>query len=41
MKGKDIPKLTIVADIKTKPEKVDLVKSEFEKLIDITLTEDG
>lgn len=34
-------KLTIVANIIAKSDKIDLVKSELEKLIDITLNEDG
>ena len=34
-------KLTIVANIKTKPDKVELVKAELLKLIDITRAEDG
>ena len=34
-------KLTIVANIKTKADKIDLVKAELLKLIDITRTEEG
>lgn len=34
-------KLTIVANIKTKADKIDLVKAELEKLIDITRSEEG
>ncbi len=34
-------KLTIVANIKANPEKIDLVKSELLKLIDVTRTEEG
>lgn len=34
-------KLTIVANIKTKADKIDLVKTELEKLIDITRAEKG
>ena len=34
-------KLTVVADIHAVPDKVDLVKSELQKLISITLAEDG
>ncbi|TRX54977.1 putative quinol monooxygenase [Thalassomonas sp. M1454] len=34
-------KLTIVANIKAHPEKIDLVKSELEKLIPITRAEKG
>jgi|TARA_R110002111_G_scaffold37856_3_gene72533 quinol monooxygenase YgiN len=33
--------LTIVANIKAKPNKVDLVKAELEKLIEITRVEQG
>ena len=33
--------LTIVANITAKPEKIDLVKAELEKLIDITRAEQG
>ena len=33
--------LTIVANIHAKPDKIDLVKSELEKLIDTTLSEEG
>lgn len=36
-----MPKLTIVANIKAKSDKVDLVKAELEKLIDTTRTEEG
>ena len=36
-----MPKLTIVANIKAKPDKIDLVKAELEKLIPITLAEAG
>lgn len=34
-------KLTIVANIKANPEKVEMVKAELEKLIPITRAEDG
>ncbi len=34
-------KLTIVANIKAKADKIDLVKAELEKLIDVTRTEEG
>ena len=34
-------KLTIVANIKAKSDKIDLVKEELEKLIDITCDEEG
>ena len=34
-------KLTIVANIKAKSDKIDLVKTELEKLIDITRAEEG
>ena len=34
-------KLTIVANIKANPDKIDLVKSELIKLIDITRAESG
>ena len=34
-------KLTIVANIHARPDKIDLVKAELEKLIPITLTEQG
>ncbi len=34
-------KLTIVANIKAKPESIDLVKAELTKLIDITRSEKG
>ena len=36
-----MPKLTIIANITAKSDKVDLVKSELEKLIPITLKEEG
>ena len=36
-----MPKLTIVAHIIAKPESVDLVKAELQKLIPITRSEDG
>jgi quinol monooxygenase YgiN len=36
-----VPKLTIVADIRANPDRVDLVRSELEKLIPITLGERG
>ncbi|MCF6777811.1 antibiotic biosynthesis monooxygenase [Thiotrichales bacterium 19X7-9] len=36
-----MPKLTIVANIKAKPNKVEFVKSELEKLINTTRSEDG
>ncbi len=34
-------KLTIIANIKASPDKVDLVKAELEKLLPITLREKG
>ena len=34
-------KLTIVANIKAKSDKIDLVKAELKKLIDITRAEEG
>lgn len=34
-------KLTIVANIKANPDKIDLVKAELIKLIDITRSEEG
>jgi quinol monooxygenase YgiN len=34
-------KLTAVANIKAKTDKMDLVKTELEKLIDITRAEEG
>ena len=34
-------KLTIVANIKAKSDKIDFVKAELEKLIEITRTEEG
>ena len=34
-------KLTIVANIKANPDKIDLVKAELEKLIDVTRPEEG
>jgi quinol monooxygenase YgiN len=34
-------KLTIVANITAKADKIDLVKTELEKLIDITRAEEG
>ena len=36
-----MPKLTIVADIIAKADKIDLVKSELEKLVPITRAEAG
>jgi len=36
-----MPKLTIVAHITAKPGRIDLVKSELEKLVDITRAEEG
>lgn len=36
-----MPRLTIVANIKAKADKTDLVKSELKKLIDITRAEEG
>lgn len=36
-----MPKLTIVANITAKADKIDLVKGELEKLIPITLAEEG
>lgn len=36
-----MPKLTIVAHITAKPDKIALVKAELEKLIDITRSEEG
>ncbi|MEM6500713.1 MAG: putative quinol monooxygenase [Cyanobacteria bacterium P01_C01_bin.89] len=35
------PKLTIIGQIYAKPDKVDFVKSELEKLIEITRAEEG
>lgn len=34
-------KLTIVANIKAKADRIDLIKAELEKLIDITRAEEG
>ncbi|MEM9631064.1 MAG: putative quinol monooxygenase [Pseudomonadota bacterium] len=34
-------KLTIVANIKANPDKIELVKAELQKLIDITRAEEG
>jgi quinol monooxygenase YgiN len=36
-----LAKLTIVANVKTKANKIELVKAELLKLIDITRTEEG
>lgn len=36
-----MPKLTIVANIKAKSDKIELVKSELEKLVPITRSEPG
>lgn len=36
-----MPKLTIVANIKAAPDKADLVRTELERLIDITRNENG
>ncbi|MDV7145847.1 putative quinol monooxygenase [Tropicimonas sp. TH_r6] len=36
-----MPKLTIVANIKANPDKIELVKSELLKLIDVTRAEKG
>ncbi len=36
-----MPQLTIVANIKAKSDKINLVKTELEKLIPITLDEEG
>ena len=36
-----MPKLTIVANVKAKSDKIDLVKAELVKLIDITQSEEG
>tara|TARA_R110002073_G_scaffold118918_1_gene258627 strand:- start:526180 stop:526470 length:291 start_codon:yes stop_codon:yes gene_type:complete len=36
-----MPKLTIVAHIRANPNKIDLVRSELEKLIPITRAEEG
>ena len=36
-----MPRLTVVANIKAKADKTDLVKSELKKLIDITRAEKG
>jgi quinol monooxygenase YgiN len=41
MKEYVMPKLTIVAHITAKAEKIDLVQSELAKLIEITRAEDG
>ena len=36
-----MPELTIVANIHAKPDRIDLVKAELEKLIPVTLAEEG
>ena len=36
-----MPRLTIVANIRANPDKIDLVKAELEKLIPITRAEQG
>lgn len=36
-----MPKLTIIANIQAKPEQIDLVKAELEKLIPISRAEPG
>ena len=36
-----MPKLTIIANIQAKPEQIDLVKTELEKLIPISRAEPG
>jgi len=36
-----MPKLTIVANIHARPEQIELVKAELEKLVPITRAEDG
>jgi len=36
-----VSKLTIVANIHAHPDKIDLVRGELEKLVPITLAEDG
>jgi quinol monooxygenase YgiN len=36
-----MPKLTVVADIHSTPDQVDLVRAELEKLIPITRAEEG
>jgi len=36
-----LAKLTIVANVTAKADKIDLVKTELEKLIDITRAEEG
>ena len=36
-----MPRLTIVANIRANPDKIDLVKAELEKLIPITRAEEG
>ena len=41
MEESNMAKLTIVADIKAKSDKIDLVKDELLKLIDITRAEEG
>jgi quinol monooxygenase YgiN len=41
IRGSRMPNLTIVANITAKADKIDLVKAELEKLIDITRAEEG
>lgn len=36
-----MPKITIVANIQANPDKIELVKTELERLIPITRTEEG
>lgn len=36
-----MPQLTVVADIRARPEKIDLVRAELEKLIPVTREEEG
>ena len=40
-RGKDMASLTVVASITAKADKIDLVKAELEKLINITRAEEG
>lgn len=36
-----MPNLTIVANVRAKPDQIDLVKAELEKLVPVTRAEDG
>jgi quinol monooxygenase YgiN len=40
-KDTDMPKLTIVARIRARADRIDLVKAELEKLVDTTRAEEG